>query len=643
MVGSTVSGEASISPTLIQQKQAWLRSREELRQAQIVTVKQGLSLAPSLYFGTRRCTYSTVVSIVTTAVPLPRLDPLDPQVTANSPVKPTEASRWAEERAREALSRVKQPDNNQSDVPEARSPYAMARAAPIQQQQTLALVREQRAFMQSLHDVRRARACREHEAALVIQRVRRVRGFLGRREAFRERALQEVDLLVQARRGNVEGVVDLLDGFDPAGMGEGNVDDDLPAIEPADVTVVSIHGGNNVLHLAAKLGHLEVVTLVLPRLLSTAPNVVYARNFKGYTPLALAVINGHERVAVYMLSMTTPLFIDHVLPGRKRTLLHEAARLGLEKVVTKLLQLFPHLFTGGERDAWTQRTPIHEALLVGVGIVQDEKLQPWTRHHTHSHHSLYVNADEETDHTMAVLEPMLAKVPSALLDAQDFLGFTALHIAAARGNLRAATHLLSLGADVTLKDAQDRTAWRVALVRGHDACFQEIRRKWLHDVVSSKSGAASESGSTENPANGAAGNSTTSGPNVIRVATPTTSFATTSLHPQLERELFAACKAGDVAKMRFYIDECEVSVNAVEEIEAIQVTDEQSSNQSLPPQRTFGRSLLMLACERRHLRAVKFLLTRNDLDVTFSAIDGRSALTIAQTQCSNSEIATAVS
>ncbi|RLN46962.1 hypothetical protein BBJ29_007346 [Phytophthora kernoviae] len=643
MVGSTVSGEASISPTLIQQKQAWLRSREELRQAQIVTVKQGLSLAPSLYFGTRRCTYSTVVSIVTTAVPLPRLDPLDPQVTASSPVKPTEASRWAEERAREALSRVKQSDNNQSDVPEARSPYAMARAAPIQQQQTLAL-RVARGFL-GRQRARRRGVERAHErgwsCAMHVNRI--VRGFLGRREAFRERALQEVDLLVQARRGNVEGVVDLLDGFDPAGVGEGNVDDDLPAIEPADVTVVSIHGGNNVLHLAAKLGHLEVVTLVLPRLLSTAPNVVYARNFKGYTPLALAVINGHERVAMYMLSMTTPLFVDHVLPGRKRTLLHEAAHLGLEKVVTKLLQLFPHLFTGGERDAWTQRTPIHEALLVGVGIVQDEKLQPWTRHHTHSHHSLYANADEETDHTMAVLEPMLAKVPSALLDAQDFLGFTALHIAAARGNLRAATHLLSLGADVTLKDAQDRTAWRVALVRGHDACFQEIRRKWLHDVVSSKSGAASESGSTENPANGASGNPTASGPNVIRVATPTTSFATTSLHPQLERELFAACEAGDVAKMRFYIDECEVSVNAVEEIEAIQVTDEQSSNQSLPPQRTFGRSLLMVACERRHLRAVKFLLTRNDLDVTFSAIDGRSALTIARTQCSNSEIATAVS
>ncbi|KAG7397777.1 hypothetical protein PHYBOEH_000231 [Phytophthora boehmeriae] len=472
---------------------------------------------------------------------------------------------------------------------------------------------------------------------------RLVRGFLGRREAFRERSLQEVDLLVQARRGNVEGVVDLLDGFDPASMGGGDVDDDVPAIEPADVTAVSVQGGNNALHLAAKLGRLEVVTLLLPRLLSTAPSLVYARNLKGYTPLALAVINGHERVAVYMMSMTTPLFADHVLPGRKRTLLHEAARLGLEKVATKLLQLFPHLYTGGERDVWTQRTPIHEALLVGVGVVQDETLFPWTRHHVHSHRSLYATADEETDHSMAVLEPLLAKAPSALLDAQDFLGFTALHIAAARGNLRAAIHLLSLGADVTLKDAQDRTAWRVALVRGHDACFQEIRRKWLHDVVSSKSGAATESGSTENTANGPGGNSAASGPNIVRVATPTSSFATTSLHPQLEHELFAACKAGDVAKMRFYVDECEVSVNAVEEVEAIRDTNEQSNEQTLPPQPTFGRSLLMAACERRHLRAVHFLLTRDDLDTSFTAADGQSALTIAQTQCFNLGSTNAVS
>ncbi|ETN06763.1 hypothetical protein PPTG_12794 [Phytophthora nicotianae INRA-310] len=83
--------------SLPRQKQAWLQAREELRQVQIVTVKQGLSLTPSLYFGTRRCTYSTVVSVVTTALPLPRYDPLGQQTCATT--MPNDASRWAEERS----------------------------------------------------------------------------------------------------------------------------------------------------------------------------------------------------------------------------------------------------------------------------------------------------------------------------------------------------------------------------------------------------------------------------------------------------------------------------------------------------------------------------------------------------------------
>ncbi|KAE9340347.1 hypothetical protein PF008_g11159 [Phytophthora fragariae] len=865
MVGTAESSEAAslpMSPSLVQRKQAWLRAREELRQAQIVTVKQGLSLTPSLYFGTRRCTYSTVVSVVTTALPLPRYDPLAPppfvQKTNVNDI-PNEASRWAEERAREALNRLKQSDNNQSDDPEAKSPYAVVKAFPTQQQQTLALVREQRAFMQSLHAVRRAREQREHEAALVIQRVRRgfvlrrqfrsirqkllvrkrirgsllqvtkgsaivlgekdrrlrlmvkqnnaatqvqsayrvwgarrvlvklralhryerrrrcasiiqrawracvaryiatklrvqheqarrqalarllarlflgfqarcrvrslrlqrehraafklqsavrcrllaskashqaklrseqerghngaammqslvrgmlqrahviklrraeelavriacalsmqrvvrgflgrqrarrrgiqranergwlcamhmtriARGFLGRLVASRERILQEADLLIQARRGNVEAVVDLLDGFDPATMGleEGDtaVDDDVPALEPADVTVVSIPGVNTALHLAAKFGHLEVVTLVLPRLLSAAPQLVYARNAKGFTPLSLAVTNGHERVAGYLLVMTTPLFKDHVLPGRSRTLLHEAARRGLETVVAKLLQLFPQTFTGAERDEWTQRTAIHEALLVGIEVVQPGDLVPWTRHHLLSYRSAFADPEDEAEHAMAVLETLLAKAPHAPLEAKDFLGFAPLHIAAARGNLRAVTRLLAFGADVTVKDDQDRTAWRVALLRGHDACFQEIRRKWLQDVVSSQKGAASDSTSASRAVAGS---------------------ATMALHPQLERDLFAACKRGDVSKMRFYIEECEVSVNAVEEIDAVQNVDE--ADAVLSPQRSLGRSLLMVACEHRHLSTVNYLLTRDDLDVNFTTGDGRSATTIAQ-------------
>lgn len=167
---------APVSPSLAQRKQAWLRARGTAAGSDR-DGQAGIESHPSLYFGTRRCTYSTVVSVVTTALPLPRYDPLDPPpfVQQNNALNvPNEASRWAEERAREALNRLQQSnDNNQSDEPEARSPYAMAKAFPSQQQQTLALVREQRAFMQSLHETRRARAQREHQAALVIQRVRR--------------------------------------------------------------------------------------------------------------------------------------------------------------------------------------------------------------------------------------------------------------------------------------------------------------------------------------------------------------------------------------------------------------------------------------------------------------------------------------
>ncbi|ETO72096.1 hypothetical protein F444_11679, partial [Phytophthora nicotianae P1976] len=366
-------------------------------------------------------------------------------------------------------------------------------------------------------------------------------------------------------------------------------------------------------------GHLEIVTLILPRLLSKVPDLVYARNAKGFTALVLAAINSHERVALYMLAMTSRLFVDHVVPGRRRTLLHEAAHLGLENVVAKLLQLFPQTFTGAERDEWTQRTAIHEALLVGIEVVQDGAMFPWSRHHAHAHRRAYSSLEEEADHSMAVLETLLAKAPHAPLEAKDFVGFTPLYIAAARGNLRAVTRLLAFGADVSIKDVHDRTAWRVALLRGHDACFQEIRHKWLHDVVSNSAGqkgAASES-------TGAANAST-----ARTVVTPAGS-TTMALHPQLECELFAACRRGDVAKMRFFMDECEVSVNAVEEAESDPNADDTAVLSLFRPP---GRSLLMVACEHRQLRAVQFLLARTDLNVNYTAGDGQSALTVAQTR-----------
>ncbi|RLN87184.1 hypothetical protein BBJ28_00002832 [Nothophytophthora sp. Chile5] len=862
-----MTGMGTTETSLMQQKQAWLRAREELRQAQIVTVNQGLSLTPSLYFGTRRCTYSTVVTVVTTASLLPR--PHQQQTLAKAQLQANDALRWAEKRPRAPS------ENNQTGEVELRSPYAVAQAVEMQQHQRLALLREHRAFMESLQSARRIRARREHEAALVIQRVRRgfvlrrqfrslrqkllvrkrirgsllqvtkgtaivlgekdrrsrllvqqrvaalriqgvfriwaaqrllaklrslarherlhhcvavlqgawracltrwmvaklrvqreqaqrqtlanllvrlftgfqarrrvralrlrreahaafllqsfvrrrllaakalrqararrafenghdgaahmqqlargmlqrahvmalrraeqlavhvacvlvvqrvVRGFLGRQRARRrgiqrahergwtcamhvtrlargflarletslERDVQQIDLLVQARRGNVAAVVDLLDGFDPAALQlEEAQDDEVSGLEPADVTRTSAQGGNNVLHLAAKFGHLEVVTLVLPRLLATAPALVYARNRKGWTPLALAIVNSHERVALYLLAMTSSLFVDHVLPGRRRTLLHEAARRGLENVVAKLLQLFPHLFTGAERDGWTQRTVVHEALLVGVQVVQDRSVSPWTRHHSHKSQSDSEQQDQDAKLATAVLETVLAKAPLAPLDAQDFVGFTALHVAAARGNLQAVMQLLVIGVDVTVQDAQGRTAWRVALLGGHEGCFQEIRRKWLHDVVNNNSAGqrvGSAGGSNAAAGGGTSATSTASSNTSNRAAM---SSRTLTLHPQLDRELMAACEIGDVTKMRFFIDECGGSPNTIEEEDEAEGQQQEHERK----EHVGGRSLLMIACERRDVRAVAFLLGRDDLDATFTTPDGRSALSIAR-------------
>ncbi|KAH9101832.1 hypothetical protein AeMF1_021537 [Aphanomyces euteiches] len=50
----------------VDSRNAWLQEQAEKIQDRIVNVRQGLSSSPSMYFGTRRCTYSDVISIITT-------------------------------------------------------------------------------------------------------------------------------------------------------------------------------------------------------------------------------------------------------------------------------------------------------------------------------------------------------------------------------------------------------------------------------------------------------------------------------------------------------------------------------------------------------------------------------------------------
>lgn len=414
--------------------------------------------------------------------------------------------------------------------------------------------------------------CRAWICASHVTRI--VRGFLGRRYATVETWVQQSDVLVQARKGNLDGVVDLLDGYRPDGTVMENEEGEIQA---ADITVLTERGNNSVLHLAAKFGHMEIVTLVLPKMRELSPNMIYMRNRKGYSALSLAILHGHEQVAMYILAMTAPdLFIvaesAHMTCSaskRQRTLLHDAARQGLKLVVEKLLLLFPTLCTGIERDAWTLRTALHEALFFDAEATSREE-------------------------TIAgVLSCLLSRIAvSKFLDSQDFVGFTALHTAAANGNLSATRLLLNNEADVAVMDSNERTAWRVALLQGHEACFVEIRRKWL----------GSDSGDPEDSRSSSS----------ALIAAAARSRRTVSLHPQLLQEAFASVTNGDVERLRFLIEECGVEADSKKII-----GDDKSP------------SLLLRACEVGGINSVKLLLAHCELatDVGAATAGLRQAIT----------------
>lgn len=419
--------------------------------------------------------------------------------------------------------------------------------------------RERARFQRAFLAYERAWQCALHVTRLV-------RGFLARRLAATERVLQETDLLVQTRRGNVSTVIDLLDGF-------GAVDD-----EPADVTVVSSGAGNSIVHVAATYGHGEILTHVVPKLLvkSSTAGMVYALNRRGESPLELAIVHGHEQIASYLLA-TTASFGDASVrpqrreapsePTRERSLLLLAARSGMGSLVAKLALLFPHIFTGREHDSWTLRTALHEALLLSSDRIE-----------THS------AASAHEDRIVATMTTVLAKLAMVQIDAQDVVGFTALHLAAQLGNLRAVRLLLEYGADVTVADAQGRTAWRIALLTVNEPCFVEIRRKWLDSVPSAAAvgGRGAQELLDRDESSIALVNAATRSLNAV---------GHQQLHPQLEQEVVDACRAGRIARVRFLVDEFSVSINT---------TDTAGARDSL----------LLIACRAGNVELARYLVAQ---------------------------------
>ncbi|ETW09645.1 hypothetical protein H310_00171 [Aphanomyces invadans] len=137
-------------------RDAWLRHQAEKIQNSVVNVHEALSSSPSIYFGTRRCTYSDVVSIVTTT----RLCSKATKGT-DSPLHKTKVEPYAHV------------DNFLDPLFVSPLQNAHERLHDQLERHKKALVSEKETFMANLQDKRLDRYRVEFQAASIVQRTYR--------------------------------------------------------------------------------------------------------------------------------------------------------------------------------------------------------------------------------------------------------------------------------------------------------------------------------------------------------------------------------------------------------------------------------------------------------------------------------------
>ena len=237
----------------------------------------------------------------------------------------------------------------------------------------------------------------------------------------------------------------------------------------------TLPAGANSMHLAAAFGGSKVVQL----LADMDPNLLRTKLADGRLPVHLALeCQGEEETCLCLLQdIISP---DSLLfPGdRRRTLLLSAARLGRLRIVELLLEK-------GSDPCWTDQqgcTPLWESVLSGeVVLVEYLRAHKLAAGDDLIDHSLQNPREDGKTLLHAAAQGGKSIMLCFLLDmgrfdinAQDVLGWSPLHEAAARGHLRAALTLLSQGADSSLRTVDGESYLDICDSHGHAALLPQL-------------------------------------------------------------------------------------------------------------------------------------------------------------------------
>ncbi|XP_065047879.1 ankyrin repeat-containing protein At2g01680-like [Musa acuminata AAA Group] len=234
--------------------------------------------------------------------------------------------------------------------------------------------------------------------------------------------------------------------------------------------------GNSVLHIAAKLGHMELAEALCLK----QPSLMKSSNSKGDTPLHCAAAAGHAAIVDFFVVHRAFLFENPVVFSEVygvpwmtndagNTALHEATRNGHRAVVELLMSVAPDL---ADVENATGVSALYMAAERGSVEIAKELLKSPSasdegpRGQTALHAAVLRSYD--------ITEMILAKKPNSVRH-QDATKSTPLHFAAANGDITMVQLLLQSDSKAAyIRDEDGLSTIHVAANAGHLKIIEQV-------------------------------------------------------------------------------------------------------------------------------------------------------------------------